>query len=191
MDWACSSASEVLCCHSGKNACLCAGRVSCIGHPYTSWAGERPSFREDVFRYCSSAQVSLFLSRDLPFHADWMISFMDLSGLGFRITLRISWWWGNMYKAPLFCKSWKAWDVNCGHTLSGTPVWQMMIWVMTRALWLWCWSSLVWFPASQRSSLLLLGNAVLHVNRGLLRFLVGCCFEGNRLLLVWWQRILT
>ena len=73
MDWACSSAAEVLRCHSGENARLCAGRVSCIGCPYNFWAGERPSFREGVFRYCSSARVNLFSSRDLPFHADLTI----------------------------------------------------------------------------------------------------------------------
>ena len=34
MDWACSSAAEVLHCHSGNNTPLCAGRVSCIGRPH-------------------------------------------------------------------------------------------------------------------------------------------------------------
>ena len=29
--WACSSAMDVLCCHSGENVRLWAGRVSCIG----------------------------------------------------------------------------------------------------------------------------------------------------------------
>ena len=77
--WACSSAMDVLRCHSGENARLWAGRVSCIGRPYNVWAGASPSLRDGVFRYCSSARANLFSSRDRPRHADRMIFFMDFT----------------------------------------------------------------------------------------------------------------
>lgn len=77
--WACCSASDVQRCHPGKKAHLWAGRVSCIGCPYNFWAGERPPLRDGVFRYCSSARVSLFSSRCLPCHADRIIIFMDFT----------------------------------------------------------------------------------------------------------------
>ena len=38
--WGCFSASTVIYCHSGENTHLWASRVSCIGLPYSFWAGE-------------------------------------------------------------------------------------------------------------------------------------------------------
>ena len=76
---ACISAVGVLRCHSGENARLWAGNVSCIGLPYSFWAGESPSLRDGVFLYCISAQANLSSSRDRPRHADLMIFYMDFT----------------------------------------------------------------------------------------------------------------
>ena len=70
------SVSSLLCCHSGKKAHWCMGRVSCMGWPYSVWAGESPSLTDSVWQYCMRAWHSIDLSKNHPVHAALSIFFI-------------------------------------------------------------------------------------------------------------------
>ena len=67
--WVCHSVSSLLCCHYGKKAHWCMGRVSCMGWPYSFWAGESPSLTDGVLRYCMRAWYSTDLFKNYAIYA--------------------------------------------------------------------------------------------------------------------------
>ena len=85
-----------------------------MGCPNSFWAGDRPSFREGVSLYWSSARVSLSSSRHLPVHGALIRFFM-----GFTVASTLPLLWGCLgdvicWKPHCFVISLNSLDVYCG-----------------------------------------------------------------------------
>ena len=66
-------------CHSGAKEWRWVGRVSCTGWPNNFCAGDNPSFRQGVLRYCNNALESLFRSTVRSVQEAEISFFIDLT----------------------------------------------------------------------------------------------------------------